>query len=62
MYILKRTTDGRYVADMQKSKTGSSYTPDIRQAKQYATREQADDNRCPENERIVDLHDELEGR
>lgn len=61
-YVIKRTTDGRYVADMSKSKTGSSYTPDIRQARFYASREAANANRCPGNEYVADVQDELEGR
>lgn len=61
-YVLKRTTDSRYVADMRKSKTGGSYTPDLRQAKIFPSREAAHADRCPGNEYIADLQDELEGR
>lgn len=61
-YVIKRTPDGRYVADMTKSKTGSSYTPDLRQARLYSTRDQANNDRCPGNEYICDVQDELEGR
>ena len=61
-YVLKRTSDSRYVADMRKSRTGSSYTPDIRQAKFYPSREAAFADRCPENEHVADVQDELEGR
>ncbi len=61
-YALKRTSDGRYVADMSKSKTGGSYTPDLRQAKFYPSREAANADRCPGNEYVVSVQDELEGR
>lgn len=61
-YVLKRTSDSRYVADMSKSRTGSSYTPDIRQAKFYPSREAANADRCPENEYVANVQDELEGR
>lgn len=61
-YVLKRTSDSRYVADMSKSKTGGSYTPDIRQARFYPSAESARADSCPGNEYVANVQDELEGR
>ena len=60
MYLIQRI-DGALVADMKKSKTGSSYTTDIRQAVHYTTRERAENQLCPENERIITLDEYLRG-
>ncbi len=60
MYLIQRI-DGALVADMKKSKTGSSYTIDIRQAMRYTTRERAENQLCPENERIITLDEYLRG-
>jgi hypothetical protein len=58
-YVLKNSETGRYVADMSKSTTGSSYTPDIRKAKLYPTREAANGDRCPGNEYAVSVREEM---
>ena len=54
MYLIMRD-DGALVADTRKSTTGSSYTKDIRQAQRYTSKEQAQRDLCPENERIITL-------
>ena len=54
MYLIIRD-DGALVADMRKSTTGSSYTRDIRQAQRYTSKEQAQNDLCPANERIITL-------
>jgi hypothetical protein len=58
-YVLKNSETGRYVADMSKSRTGSSYTPDIRKAKQYPSRAAAEGDCCPGNEYAVRVSDEM---
>jgi hypothetical protein len=52
-YIIKRT-DGAMVADMRRNPTGSSYTRNPEYARVYATREAAERDLCPENERICE--------
>ena len=59
MYLVIRN-DGALVANMRKSKTGSSYTRDIRQAEHYTTRKQAQRDCCVENERVISLAEWLE--
>ena len=54
MFIIKRD-DGAMVADMRLSTTGSSYTRNLQQAKLFTTREEAERDRCPGNERVVDI-------
>ena len=56
MYVIKRS-DGAFVADMRKSATGSSYTNKLQFAKVFATAEDADRNRCPGNEYVVNVND-----
>mgnify|MGYP001559554047 CR=1 FL=1 len=53
-YILIRT-DGAFVADMQKTRTGSSYTNKLQWAKVYATKEAAERDSCPGNEHAVPI-------
>lgn len=60
MYLIMRD-DGALVADMRKSRTGSSYTHDIRQAMLYQTRESAERNTCPGNERVVSMDSYVRG-
>ena len=50
-YVIVRD-DGCFVADMRKSRTGSSYTNALQYAKVYETAEAADRNRCPGNEHV----------
>jgi hypothetical protein len=51
MFMLKRT-DGKYVG-----KPGSkhSYTTRIDLARVYKTKEEAEKDRCPENEHVVEI-------
>ena len=53
-YVIQRT-DGAFVADMRLSH-GASYTRDLCRAAMFCTRESAERDLCPENERIVDAH------
>lgn len=46
MYVLKRHEDGRYVADMRRSRTGSSYTRSLEAAKKYRDAEAARGDAC----------------
>lgn len=55
MYVLVRT-DGMYVA---RGGTVSSYTARLQEARIFASREAAERERCPENERVVDVYDVL---
>lgn len=53
MYVIKRTDQGGgYVA---RSGSASSYTRNIERAQKYDTREEADANRCPDNEIVIDV-------
>ncbi len=59
MYVLKRMDQGGgYVS---KPGSRSSYTRNVAQAQKYSTREEAEGNRCVENEIIVPLEGILEG-
>ena len=51
LYILMRT-DGAYVA---RPGLPASYTPKLQEARTFATREAAERERCPGNERVVSL-------
>ena len=56
MYVIERTDQKRgYVAT---EGSEHSYVHDARHAKKFATREDAEKDRCPENERIVRLSNE----
>lgn len=51
MYVIKRTDQGGgYVA---KQGLRSSYTCNINKVRFFSTKEEAEQNRCPENEVIV---------
>jgi len=51
MFVIKK---GKYyVKAAQGQKT--PYTTDISRARLFATREEAEKNRCPENERVVEV-------
>lgn len=54
-YILKRHSDGRYVA---RSGSTSSYTKDLREARRFPTREAAAAEAC-DNESVVTIESEL---
>ena len=57
MYLLKRTDQGGgYVSE---NGHAASYTKSLRFAKKYVTEEQAEHDRCVENEVIVLLDDAL---
>ena len=58
MFVLIRT-DGRggYATPPGSS---SSYTRDLLKARRYSTKEEAEADRCVENERIANFHDLLE--
>lgn len=52
MYLIKRMTDGKFVAPRGAK---HSYTTRIDLARVYQTKEEADADRCPENERIIEV-------
>ena len=57
MFVIKRTDQGGgYVAP---SGSVSSYTGALQNARIFNTAEEAERNRCPQNEIIVPLADEL---
>jgi|CXWL01.1.fsa_nt_gi hypothetical protein len=56
MYIIVRIPDGFYVA---RPGNVSSYTRDLKQARLYVTKAEAERDLCPENERISTVHDEM---
>ena len=56
MFALKRTTDGKYVA---KPGSKNSYTKFLQHARVFRTREEAERDRCPGNERIVGIAEEF---
>lgn len=57
-YVLRRTDQGGgYVT---KPGSGPSYTHDLRQARKYPTRREAEADRCVENEVIEDLEHVLD--
>ena len=49
-YVVQRTTDGAYVAP---SGSRASYTRALQFARVFGSREMAERERCPGNERIV---------
>ena len=51
MYVIQRN-DGAFVA--RKGST-SSYVSNLQYARTFATREEAERDRCPENERVVSV-------
>ena len=55
MYVLKRIDQGGGYVAVSGHKT--SYTKSVYYMKGFATREEAESNRCVENEVIVDLND-----
>lgn len=55
-YVIKRTPDGAYVA---RRGSASSYTRVLQHARAFSTREAAEADRCPDNEVIVPLSNEL---
>jgi len=58
MYVLKRNEDGKFVALPGSKK---SYTSNLRDARQFVTREEAECDRCG-NERIVNTEELLQQR
>jgi len=50
MYVIKKGS--LYVA---KEGLPCSYTKVVKKARKFKTKEEAERNRCPENERVVDL-------
>ena len=55
MFVLIRT-DGAYVAPAGRH---NSYTRSLRGARLYPTREAAEADRCPGNERVASAHGQL---
>lgn len=55
MFVIKRN-DGLYVA---KPGSKNSYTMFLQHARVFRTREEAERDRCPGNERIVDMAEEF---
>ena len=58
MYVIQDTRTGSFVAYPG---SPSSFTKDILKARQFATKESADRERCPQSERVVSVY-ELLGR
>ena len=56
LYVIQRT-DGRYVA--RSPIVSSSYVKQLQHAQVYRTREDAERNLCPGNERIVTVADAM---
>ena len=54
MYVIKK---GKFYVNHPGS--GCSYTNDIRKAIKFKTREDAERERCPENEYVVNVYDEI---
>ena len=52
MYVIIRITDGLFVS---RYGMASSYTRMLQHARQWPTRETAERERCPENERVVSV-------
>ena len=52
MYVIQRVTDDAYV---NQPGSRSSYTHSLERAQKFGTAEQADRNRCPGNERVVNV-------
>jgi len=52
MYVIQRISDGKFVTPPGSPR---SYTKDLRKAVTFSTQEDADEGRCPENERVVPL-------
>ena len=60
MYVIGNLDNGKFVADMRKSRDGHSYTRDLRQAKIFDAKEKAERERCPGNEQVVSVRMLLE--
>jgi len=58
MFVIEHTDGGRYVA---RPGSHGAYTRLLQHARTFRTREEAERERCPENERIVDLRYALMG-
>ena len=58
MYVIIRVTDKLFVSWPG---TASSYTRMLQHARQWPTRETAERERCPENERVISV-DSVMGR
>lgn len=56
MYVLQRVDDGAFVAPPGSQK---SYTRYLQEALVFQTREAAERERCPENERILAVEDAM---
>ena len=55
-FVLIRTKDRKYVARWGLGRvTSSSYTKRLEEAQVFSTRAEAETNRCPESERVVDV-------
>lgn len=55
MPFVIRRTDGAYVSDPNRNRTGKSYTTRLQDAKVFRTREAAEADRCPGNEYVESL-------
>lgn len=58
-FVIVRSKDGAYVADMRRSPNGASYTHQLQNARRFCRRDLAEADRCQENEYIVDIEDLL---
>lgn len=58
MFVIKRTDQGcGWVADLNKTPSGVSYTFYLQRAKMFRTREEAEKDRCVDNEIIQTLEE-----
>lgn len=55
MFVLVRTDQGGGYVGANPGQTGQSYVRNLRKARTFSTREQADAERCPGNEIIVSV-------
>jgi len=59
MYAIKRTDQGGGYVGKNPGVTGQTYVRDLRKAKKYPTREAANADKCPGNEIVVDVMNEV---
>lgn len=59
MYVIRRIPDGAFVAPSGRK---ASYARSLQHARIFPTRESAERDRCPENERVYAVSDLLEAK
>ena len=60
MFVLERTDQGGGYVGANSGHTGQSYVHDLRKAKTFSTRDQAETERCVGNEIIVPISELLQ--